>query len=63
MGNTAPPPAMLTVEEAAAYLRIGRSKAYQMVASGLLPSMRMGGLLRIPRGALEKWITDQTKGG
>ena len=50
---------MLTVEEAAAVLRIGRSLAYQLAreydatggVSGL-PVIRLGGCLRVPRWAL-----------
>ncbi|MCU1395516.1 MAG: hypothetical protein JWM34_3944 [Ilumatobacteraceae bacterium] len=57
-------PMLLKVEEAAGVLRIGRSKAYEMVqrysASGGtegLPVLRMGDLLRVPRGALQEYVT------
>ena len=50
---------VLTVEEAASVLRIGRSLAYQMAreydtTGGLsgLPVVRLGGCLRVPRWAL-----------
>ena len=50
---------VLTIREAAALLRIGRSLAYQLVgeyiASGGvsgLPAIRFGGCLRVPRWAL-----------
>lgn len=52
---------MLTVEEAAAQLRIGRTKAYAMTkewrASGGrsgLPVRDMGGVLRVPVAELER---------
>ncbi len=43
---------MLTVAEAATLLRIGRNLAYQLVARGEIPSVRLGRLIRIPRPAL-----------
>ena len=57
--NTPPEFPVLTVVEAAALLRIGRSLAYQLageyIASGGvsgLPAVRFGGCLRVPRWAL-----------
>ena len=55
----APAMALLTIEEAAQFLRIGRSLGYQLAAeyaasggiSGL-PSIRVGGCLRVPWWAL-----------
>ena len=56
-------PDMLTIEEAARVVRIGRSAAYKLAgeyvntdgASGL-PAKRIGGQLRVPRQLLEEWI-------
>ena len=57
-------PAMLTVEEAARVLRIGRSLAYQLATRYLdsggtdgLPVLRIGGVLRVPAFALRELIT------
>lgn len=55
------PPALLTVEEAGALLRIGRTKAYAMARkwratggrSGL-PVVDLGSILRVPLKALEE---------
>jgi excisionase family DNA binding protein len=45
-------PLLLTVDEAAEVLRIGRNGAYAAVANGSLPSVRIGRTIRIPRDAL-----------
>jgi excisionase family DNA binding protein len=62
-------PDMLTVEEAAAVLRICRSRAYQAVATFQrtagaegLPSIRIGRSLRVPKSALLAWIEAQIGG-
>ena len=46
-------PELLRVEEAAAYLGIGRGLAYELARQGTLPSVRLGRLLRIKRDGLE----------
>jgi excisionase family DNA binding protein len=46
-------PAVLTVEEAAKLLRIGRSAAYEAARRGDIPVIRVGRLLRVPRHRLE----------
>lgn len=51
-------PLMLTVEETARVLRIGRNGAYEAVASGAIPSIRIGRKIRVPRKALAAWIDD-----
>ena len=57
-------PLLLTVEEAAAVLRIGRSLAYELArlyesSDGRegLPVLRVGALLRVPRWALAELIS------
>lgn len=56
-----PPPDLLTVEEAAAWLRVGRTCAYQLCRRYLatggtdgVPCIRVGRLLRVPRHLLEQ---------
>jgi excisionase family DNA binding protein len=44
----------ISVPEAGKRLGIGRSAAYQAAASGQLPVIRIGGLLRVPVRALER---------
>ena len=48
--------ALLRVEEVARLLGIGRSKTYELIARGELPSLRIGRLVRVPRHALDQWI-------
>jgi excisionase family DNA binding protein len=49
-------PAVLTVEEAASVLRIGRSSAYAAARSKELPTIRVGRCLRVPRHGLEEML-------
>lgn len=57
--NTEMPPERLTltVEEAARLLGIGRSLAYELVATGGLPSIRLGRRILIPRAAVDVLLT------
>ncbi len=52
---------LLRAEEAAIVLGIGRSKTYELIARGELPSLRIGRLVRVPRQALDRWIADRTE--
>jgi excisionase family DNA binding protein len=56
-------PLLLTVEQAACLLQFGRSTVYEMIASGELPSVKRGASRRVPREALERWVTEQTRAG
>ncbi len=47
---------MMTVSEAASYLRISRDLAYELIARGELPHLRLGRAIRVPRFGLEQWI-------
>lgn len=57
------PTELLKVEEAAGFLRIGRTKVYGLMARGELPVIRIGRAVRIPRRGLLHWIETQTTGG
>ena len=52
---------LLRPTEVAATLGIGRSKAYELIAAGAIPSMRIGGSVRVPSEALRAWIERQLK--
>ena len=49
-------PTLLTVEEVAAQLRIGRNSAYNLVKSGQIKSIRIGRTIRIPKMAVLEYI-------
>lgn len=49
-------PILLTVNELASILRIGRNAAYQLVNNGDIPSRRVGRSIRIPRNALVRFL-------
>lgn len=53
-------PLVLTVEETAAVLRIGRGAAYEAVRRGDIPSVRLGRSLRVPRRALDELLGTPT---
>ena len=50
---------LLKPMEVAEILRIGRSMVYGMLATGELPSIKVGRCIRVPKASLEKWISDQ----
>jgi len=47
---------VLTVEEAAGLLRIGRNTCYELIRQHQIPHIRLGRVIRIPRFGLEQWI-------
>ena len=57
------PPDLLTIEEAQAVLRVGRSKVYDLARQSLanngaggMPILRLDKQLRVPRVPFEEWI-------
>ncbi len=53
----------LTVEEAAELLGIGRSLAYEMVRTGKIPALRLGGKWLISRSRLKAMVDGPTPEG
>ena len=47
-------PVMMTVEEFGRLMRISRNSAYAFVRSGLVPTVKVGRLIRIYRGDVLK---------
>lgn len=56
--QTGLPRLLLTPEEAAHALGIGRTKLYQLLADGFLPSVRIGGSRRISTAALDQFVRE-----
>jgi excisionase family DNA binding protein len=48
--------ALMTVKEVAAALRVSPGTAYALVASGQIPSIRIGRLIRVTPQALEQFM-------
>lgn len=54
---------LLRPKKAFALLDISRSTGYAMIASGQLPSVRIGRAVRVPFNALKQWVEQQTSRG
>ncbi|MEU8193310.1 helix-turn-helix domain-containing protein [Microbispora amethystogenes] len=55
--ETADTPLLLTVEEAARRLRIGRTRMYDLVRSGAVRAVYVGRLRRVPTECLQEYVT------
>ncbi len=53
-------PLAVSVPEAGDLMRIKRSKAYELVASGEWPSITIGRSRRVPVASLKQWLDAQT---
>ena len=51
----------LTVPEVAKLLRISRNLVYELVAQGVLPSIRLGRRILVPRDLLDQQIRRQRR--
>lgn len=50
---------MLRPTEAADAIGVSRSKAYELIAKKEIPSVHVGGCVRVPVEALRAWIASQ----
>ena len=50
------PVLLVRPEDAARVLGIGRTKVYELIRSGELRSVRVGGLRRVPVAALDEFV-------
>ena len=51
---------LLRAGEVAHLLALGRSKVYELMQSGELPTVQIGTAKRVPRNALEEWVRRKT---
>ena len=51
---------LLTVQEAARALRIGRNKCYELIRQNRIPHVRIDRMIRVPRDGLEAWIAQES---
>lgn len=47
---------LLTPEEAAAIVAVGRTRMYELMRAGLVESVRIGASRRVPARALEEYV-------
>jgi len=54
---------LLRAADVQAHLGMSRAKVYRLMQNNILPTVRIGGSVRVPRKALFKWIQDNTLPG
>ncbi len=50
-------PLLLTIPQVAAILGLGRTKVYDLIDHEGLPTVKLGTARRVPKQALEAWLT------
>ena len=54
---------IFTLDELAAYLKVGKRTLYRLAAHGEIPAFKVGGTWRFPQSEIDQWINDQTRAG
>jgi excisionase family DNA binding protein len=52
---------IFTIDEVAAYLKVGKRTVYRLASAGRIPAFKLGGIWRFRRAELDQWISQQTK--
>ena len=52
---------LLRPAEAAEQLGVSRTRCYQLLKAGTIPSVKIGSSIRVPTGQLKAWIDDRVK--
>lgn len=50
---------LMTMKELQEYMKISRSKAYELAREKGFPTLRVGRTIRIPKDELQKWISQR----
>ncbi len=53
---------LLTIPETCELLGIKKTLCWSLIQQGVIPSIRLGRLVRVPRAQLEAWIATQAGG-
>jgi excisionase family DNA binding protein len=53
------PKLLLRPREVADAISVSKTRAYELIASGAIPSIKLGGSIRVPVDALREWIARQ----
>ena len=51
---------IFTLDEVAAYLKVGKRTIYRLVAEKKIPAFKVGGAWRFTRSDLDNWIKQQS---
>ena len=51
---------IFTLDEVAAYLKVGKRTVYRLAAAKKIPAFKVGGTWRFRRADLERWIAGRT---
>lgn len=54
---------IFTLDEVAAYLKVGKRTVYRLAAAKKIPAFKVGGTWRFRRREIDQWITEQTEKG
>ena len=52
---------LLKPADIAAQLGVTTGRIYQLIRAGVIPALRIGGAVRIPRAAWEDWLEEQRR--
>ena len=54
---------IFTLDELAAYLKVGKRTLYRLAAHGEIPAFKVGGTWRLRQSEIDQCINDQTRAG